>query len=132
MHHFQTRVYYENTDAAGIVYHADYLCFAERARTEMLRDAGFEHAKLKEQTGIAFAVRNLSISFDSAARLDDLLTIQTVITKMTAVRMYMEQKIYRDDILMTQLAVELVCINQNNHATRLPKDVIETFNTKHI
>ncbi len=127
MHKFQTRVYYENTDAAGIVYHADYLCFAERARTEMLRDAGFEHAKLKEETGIAFAVRNLSISYDRAAKLDDALTVTTEITKLTPVRMFMAQNIYHDDILLTQLTLELVCINQHNQATRLPKIVIDKF-----
>ncbi len=72
-HQFPLRVYYEDTDAAGIVYYANYLQFAERARTEMLRLLGFEHDELRRATGVVFAVRRCSADYLAPARLDDEL-----------------------------------------------------------
>lgn len=78
---FDLRVYYENTDAGGVVYHAQYLHFFERARTEFLRQLGFSQQQLLEQN-LAFVVKRLEIDYNVAARLDDLLTVETQIVKL--------------------------------------------------
>jgi tol-pal system-associated acyl-CoA thioesterase len=76
------RVYYEDTDAGGVVYHSQYLNFLERARTEWLRQAGFEHNVLREQFKLVFVVHSLQIQFKKSAKLDDLLTISSQISKL--------------------------------------------------
>ena len=76
------RVYYEDTDAAGIVYHANYLKFAERGRTEMLRELGFEHSASREESGTLFTVRRCSIDYLAPARLDDALTVDTRVVEI--------------------------------------------------
>ncbi|HYD17408.1 MAG TPA: YbgC/FadM family acyl-CoA thioesterase [Patescibacteria group bacterium] len=76
-HTLPIRVYYEDTDAAGIVYHANYLRFAERGRTEMLRTAGFEHAKILAETDVAFTVISMNINFKIPAKLDETLIVET-------------------------------------------------------
>ena len=73
VHHHPLRVYYEDTDAGGVVYYANYLKFAERARTEMLRDLGIDHSELMDNEGVAFAVRHCTMDFLAPARLDDVL-----------------------------------------------------------
>ena len=77
-HCISVRIYYEDTDFSGFVYHAAYLKFFERGRTEFLRELGVHHAELAEQ-GVAFAVRRMEIDFEAAARIDDLLTVETAV-----------------------------------------------------
>lgn len=126
-HTLPVRVYYEDTDAAGIVYHTSYLRFAERGRTEMLRDAGFAHAEIFKETGTAFAVMSLDIKFRRPAKLDDLLIVKTRIREMRGATMTMEQDIYRDDRLLTQIIVHLACIDRQGKAARLPEQVRALF-----
>ncbi len=128
-HIYNIRVYYEDTDAGGVVYYANYLRFAERARTEMLREAGFEHAKLLISKKIAFAVRNCNISYRRSAKLDDKLKIKSKVIKITGSRMEIEQLIYNDiEELITEINVTLVCINvKTGKALRLPKECREIF-----
>ncbi len=126
-HSFELRVYYEDTDAGGIVYHASYLRFAERARTEMLREAGFEHAKLLKETGVAFAVRNLAIQYVAPARLDDLLTVTTETVSVSGARLALLQKILRGDDMLAELRLDLACINGAGRAVRLPEGVRRIF-----
>jgi acyl-CoA thioester hydrolase len=76
-HRYQVRVYYEDTDAGGVVYHASYLRFAERARTEALRDLGIPHAELAERFSVMFMVRRIEVDYLRPARVDDLLSIDT-------------------------------------------------------
>ncbi len=95
-HVFPVRVYYEDTDTAGIVYYANYLKFAERARTEMLRAAGIEQRVLAEETGVAFAVRSCSADYLAPARLDDLLEIRTRVAGLQGATIEMEQSVTRD------------------------------------
>jgi acyl-CoA thioester hydrolase len=123
IHQHPLRVYYEDTDAAGIVYHASYIRFAERGRTEMLRAAGFEHAQILKETGIAFAVVAMNIQYKSPARLDDLVTVHTSINKMGGASMEMQQDIYRDDKLLCAITVTLVCIDKDLKATKLPAEI---------
>src|SRR5712671_6087187 len=82
MHRFGLRVYYEDTDAGGVVYYANYLKFAERARTEMLRHVGFEQEALRRTTGRVFAVRHCSADYLAPARLDDELVVETRLTAL--------------------------------------------------
>lgn len=98
-HHLPIRVYYEDTDAAGIVYHANYLRFAERGRTQMLRAAGFEHASILKETGTAFTVISMQINFKSPAKLDELLDVQTRIVSTGGASFEMAQGIFRGDTL---------------------------------
>ena len=126
-HQLNIRVYYEDTDAGGIVYHASYLRYAERGRTEMLRAAGYEHVKLANDTGIAFAVVNMSIDYRAPARLDDLLTLKTRISKLGGASMDMQQDVYKGDTLLTEIRVTLVCVDRGMKAVRLPQALRELF-----
>ena len=130
IHQILVRVYYEDTDAAGIVYHASYVRFAERGRTEMLRDAGFEHAQIFKETGIGFAVVAMNINYNAPARLDDLLTVKSKITRIGGASMEMQQDIYSEDRLLTEIKVTLVCIDKSFKAVRLPADIRKIFDSK--
>ena len=129
-HELKIRVYYEDTDAAGIVYHASYIRFAERGRTEMLRDAGFEHAQIFKETGIGFAVVALNINYNAPAKLDDLLVVKTRITRVGGASMEMQQDIYNEDKLITEIKVTLVCIDSKLKAVRLPAEIRQIFEAK--
>lgn len=122
-HDLPIRVYYEDTDAGGIVYHASYIRFAERGRTEMLRDGGFTHADMFKTTGIGFAVASLKIDFRAPAKLDDLLVVKSHISRLGGASMDMEQKIYKNEELIAELTVTLVCIDKQLKAVRLPAEV---------
>ena len=115
------RVYYEDTDAGGVVYHANYLKFAERARTDWLRDAGIEQSQVLKELGLVFVVYRLEIDFLSPARLDDLLTVETRLLQKKNVTMKLEQIIKREVKTMATLAVELACINQEGKPARWPE-----------
>lgn len=111
-YHFQCRIYYEDTDAGGVVYHASYLRFLERARTEMLREKMFEQHKLSENK-ILFAVQGLEIKYIKPAYLDDLLNITTSIEQQQPTRLYFKQTIHRssDQTLITVATVTVVCVS---------------------
>ena len=126
-HTLPIRVYYEDTDAAGIVYHASYLRFAERGRTEMLRDAGFAHAEILKNQGVAFTVISMQINFRSPAKLDELLGVKTVMKAVKGASMDMEQQIYRGETLLVDMALKIACIDKNGKAARLPEAVRELF-----
>src|SRR5260370_29070138 len=83
-HRMPLRVYYEDTDAAGMVYHANYLKFAERGRSEMLRSLGFPHRKLGKEEGVGFAVRRAVVDYVAPARLEDALTVETTLAGICA------------------------------------------------
>ncbi len=123
VHELPVRVYYEDTDAGGIVYHASYIRFAERGRTEMLRDNGIVHADMFKQTGVGFAVAAIKAEYRQPARLDDLLTVRSWISRIGGASMDMAQHIYRKQDLIAELTVTLVCIDQNLKAVRLPANV---------
>ena len=129
-HQLKIRVYYEDTDAAGIVYHASYLRFAERGRTEMLRAAGFEHAQIFRETGIGFAVVAMNINYNAPAKLDDQLVIKSRITRVGGASMEMQQDVYSEDRLITEMKVTLVCIDSQFKAVRLPAEIRKIFGSK--
>jgi acyl-CoA thioester hydrolase len=126
-HRFPFRVYYEDTDAAGIVYYANYLKFAERARTEMLRTIGVSHQAMREAKGVAFAVRRCQVEYMAPAKLDDMLEIRTRITELRGAAIEAEQVVSRDNDQLVRLNVMLVCIGPGGNATRIPKPVLQAF-----
>ena len=130
LHILQIRVYYEDTDAAGIVYHANYLRFAERGRTEMLRTAGFEHAAILAETGVAFTVISMNINFKIPAKLDELLSVQTRMVSVGGASMEMAQAICRGDDVLADMTVKIACIDKRGKAARLPEAVRELFKHK--
>ena len=121
-HRVPVRIYYEDTDFSGNVYHAAYLKFFERGRTEFLRDLGIHHAELAEQ-GIAFAVRSMEIDFVAAARIDDLLSVMTVVVETGGVRLVLDQTILRDDKVITSARVTVVAIKMSGGPARLPTEL---------
>ena len=114
------RVYYEDTDAAGIVYYANYLKFAERGRTEMMRDLGFAHSEIAQETGIVFTVRRCSADYRAAARLDDMLTVETRIQQIGAATLSLDQQIRRDGETIVALDVLVACIGRDGRPRRVP------------
>ncbi|MBI1302001.1 MAG: tol-pal system-associated acyl-CoA thioesterase [Alphaproteobacteria bacterium] len=122
------RVYYEDTDAGGVVYHGNYLNFGERGRTEFLRAVGFENKKLADTLGIIFVVRHIEIDYLKTAHLDDMLTQETTILEMKNSSFIMHQKLLRDGELISDMRVVLVCVETKNYTpVRLPENVKEAF-----
>lgn len=125
-HSFPVRIYYEDTDFSGNVYHAAYLKFFERGRTEFLREEGIHHSELAAQ-GIAFAVRSMEIAFDGAAHIDDLLTVTTEVAAITGARLTLNQVILRGDVVLTRASVMVVAIKTSGGPARMPKVIVEKF-----
>jgi len=119
-HRLPIRVYYEDTDAAGIVYYANYLKFAERARTEMLRLAGINQSEMTTRYGMAFAVRNCTIDFRAPARLDDLIEVRSRFTELAGATLSGVQAIWRDAEELVRLDVRVACLRENGRPTRIP------------
>jgi acyl-CoA thioester hydrolase len=126
MHQFPVRVYYEDTDLAGIVYYANYLKFIERARSEWLRALGVDQVEMKAQ-GLVFVVRRIEADYVSPARFDDDLTVHSSIHELGAARITMCQKVRRGDQLLFSAVITLVCITEAGRPVRLPKDVTSRF-----
>ncbi|MCD7060455.1 YbgC/FadM family acyl-CoA thioesterase [Pelagibacterium xiamenense] len=118
-HLFPVRVYFEDTDFSTNVYHAAYLKFFERARTEFLRAHGIHHAELAAE-GLAFAVRHLEISYDRAAHIDDLLEVETRQLEMSGARFVLEQILRRDGEVVASAKVTAVLLNAAGRPVRLP------------
>lgn len=111
VHRHPARVYYEDTDAGGIVYHANYLNFAERGRTEALRDLGVPHAEMSALHGLFFMVRRIKVDYLAPARLDDSLVVETTTLAVGAATVDLRQDVVRaeDGLLLARLELQLVC-----------------------
>ena len=120
-HRMALRVYYEDTDAAGIVYHATYLAFAERARTEMLRCLGLDHRTLHARFGVIFTVRRCLVDYLAPARLDDLLEVRTRIVRQGGASLDLEQRILREGQLLALLEVRLALLGTDLRVARMPR-----------
>jgi len=123
VHVFPVRVYYEDTDAAGIVYHANYLRFAERARSEMMRLLGVEHSHLMERDGVAFAVSRCEVDFHKPARLDDVLEVHTRVTELRRASLAAEQVIKRGGTVIARLLLRIAVIDRAGRPVRLPAEL---------
>ena len=119
-HFFDLRVYYEDTDLAGIVYHANYLKFIERARTEALIAAGIDQAALRAETGLVFAVRRVEADFIAPARFQDLLRVETRAGEVRGARAELEQVVRRGGEMLFRARVEVVCLGADGRPRRLP------------
>ena len=111
MHRWPVRVYYEDTDLAGIVYYANYLRFIERARTEWTRDLGVDQTRLKEDEGAVFAVRRVEADYLRPGRFDDLLEVVTRPVGLDGPRMLLDQSVDRDGTVLFTARVTLVCVD---------------------
>jgi len=120
-HVLPLRVYYEDTDAAGIVYYANYLKFAERGRTELLRQVGVEQSDLAREHGVAFAVKDCAVSFLAPARLDDLIAVRSRLTGFGGATLQAEQAIERDGRALARLDVRVACVHLDGRPARIPK-----------
>ena len=126
-HIFPIRVYYEDTDAAGVVYHAGYLRFAERARTEMLRLAGISLARMRDDHGLVFAVRDCAVDFLAPARLDDMLEVCSRLVKLAGASLKAEQSIGRDGSELARLGVRVACVDTGGRPARIPAELREAL-----
>ena len=119
IHRFPVRVYFEDTDFSTNVYHAAYLKFFERARTEFLRAHGIHHSELIAE-GLAFAVREMTISYDKPAHIDDLLEVRTMMAKAGGASFVLEQTLERDGETICRASVVAVLFNDKGRPVRLP------------
>jgi acyl-CoA thioester hydrolase len=120
-HHFNLNVYYEDTDAGGIVYYANYLKFIERARTEMIYELlDLNHQKLKKDHDVIFVVRSCNVKYLKPAKFEDKLTVHTEIIKKSAVRLNLLQKVKTKKELLVLAEVELAVINKKGEISKLP------------
>jgi acyl-CoA thioester hydrolase len=115
------RIYYEDTDFSGVVYHARYLHFFERGRTEALRACGVHHSELlARDEPLAFAVRKMTTEWIAPARIDDLLEVRTRFLEIKGARMLLEQEIRRAEALLARADVEAACMNLEGRPRRIP------------
>lgn len=125
---FPIRVYYEDTDAGGIVYYANYLKFAERARTEYLRHLGFSQDTMLKEKGVGFVVRDCHINYKTPAKLDDALNITCKVTELKGVSLKMEQKLYRGENVLAEIEITLVFLSlETMRPTKIPAEIISIF-----
>jgi acyl-CoA thioester hydrolase len=121
-HHYTLRVYYQDTDAGGIVYHANYLNFAERARTEALRAMAIPHTEMLAKHGVMFVVRRAILDYQRPARLDDEIIIETRIIEVGGATATLRQEFWRDSDSLAVLEVSLGCVRPGDgRATRMPQ-----------
>ena len=120
VHRFPVRIYYEDTDAAGIVYYANYLKFVERARTEMMRLFGIEHEAGRQADGTAFIVRRAEIEYLASARLDDEIVIETRLREIGGASILLDQDVMRGPTLLVRSTILVACIGAKGRPTRLP------------
>jgi acyl-CoA thioester hydrolase len=123
---FSVRVYYEDTDLSGLVYHATYLRFMERGRSELLRSSGLRHrGMLDADEPLVWAIRRVTIDYEKPARVDEALEVRTEVVKLSHARMWLEQRICRDGELLTRADVEACVITLEGKPRRIPSHLAE-------
>lgn len=129
-HSMPVRVYYEDTDAAGIVYYANYLKFAERGRTELMRSLGFAHSGIAAEIGTLFLVRRLSADYRLPAKLDDALRIETRVVGIGAATLALDQQIRRDGTVLVAIDVLVACVGRDGRPRRVPTALRAALNQR--
>lgn len=125
---FPVRVYYEDTDAGGVVYHARYLHFFERARTEYLRTLDFSQQALLNERNLAFVVKSMAIDYRFPARLDDLLSVETEVSELKGATILFTQWLKRDELILCTATVKVACVDLGKmKPMALPAEVKEAF-----
>lgn len=122
-HEFPVRVYYEDTDLAGIVYYANYLKFIERGRTEWVRSLGIDQVALRRDHGLVFAVRRVEAEYLRPAKFDDELTVTTGLSAVAGARLIVEQAVWRAGEKLFSAAVTIVCLSETGAPARLPAEL---------
>jgi acyl-CoA thioester hydrolase len=120
MHRWPIRVYYEDTDLAGVVYYANYLRFLERARTEWARERGVDQGRMRDEEGLVFAVRRVEADYLSPARFDDLLEVRTAVEGTTGARVVLGQEVWRGEHRLLSARVTLVAMDGQGKPRRIP------------
>ncbi len=123
-HRLPVRVYYEDTDLAGVVYHANYLRFAERGRSEWLRAMGIDQGRLRGERGLAFAVASMDARWLAPARFDDLLDVETTPLAVSGARAALRQAVARGGATLFEARVTIVATGPSGRATRLPPGLV--------
>lgn len=123
MHQFTVHVYYEDTDMAGIVYHANYLKFIERARSDWVRQMQVDQALMREQEGLVFVVRRIEADYLAPARFEDELRVITTVRSVTGARLALHQEILREGEPIFTAEVTLVTVTLDGHPARLPEQL---------
>lgn len=121
-HRFPIRVYYEDTDLAGIVYYANYLKFIERARSTMVLEAGIDQLEM-QRDGLVFAVKKLVAEYKSSAKLNDNLQVETRLQQLTGAKIVFSQDVFRSDTLIFSALVTVVCITNAGKISRFPAKI---------
>ena len=124
---YKLKVYYEDTDAGGVVYYANYLKFLERARTEALVTLGFNNKKIKDDFGSQIIVKSCNIEYKISAHLEDELSVRSFVKSITKTSFFMYQFITRDDDLITEAKMHLVFINKEGKPMRIPDTLFQNF-----
>ncbi len=123
MHQFDLRVYYEDTDLAGIVYYANYLKFIERGRSEWVRALGVDQVALKADQGLVFAVRRVEADYLRPAKFDDVLAVTTECLAVSGARIELSQAVLRGDERLFVALVTLVCLTDSGLPARIPAEI---------
>lgn len=126
-HRFPLRIYFEDTDLSGIVYHANYLRYMERARSDMLRLAGVDQRGHQEAGGGAYAVTALNIRYRAPAKLDDALIVLTRLTQVRAASVDIQQRVMRGDTILTEAEVTAALVGASGRPQRQPKEWTAAF-----
>lgn len=128
-HRHTLRVYYEDTDLAGIVYYANYLKFIERARSEWVRGLGVDQRRLRDEAGIVFAVRRVEADYLRPAKFDDILDVETALVTLGGARIVLRQEVRRGDEVLFAAVVTLVCLTAAGQPARLPAEIRAALTT---
>lgn len=126
---FSVRVYYEDTDAEGVVYYANYLKFLERARSEWLRQRDLPVSKLASQQHLIFVVRRVEIDYLQAAKLDDLLSVSVVVKSLSKAGFVLEQQIKREGVILSKAILKMACLDATKFKpVRIPTEINRMIN----
>ena len=121
---FQIKVYYEDTDSSGRVYHSNYLNYLERARTEYIYNLGYNHSELFKKYDLYFVVKKINIDFKSSAKFEDILNIKSKVLELTKYKIIFNQQILRNEMLLIEAEVVIVSINSMGKLIKIPDEMI--------
>tara|TARA_B110000263_G_C15245913_1_gene481696 strand:- start:52 stop:441 length:390 start_codon:yes stop_codon:yes gene_type:complete len=124
---FDLKVYYEDTDSGGVVYYANYLKFLERARTELIHSLDLTNKKILQSFDILLVVKSCEIEYVKPAYLEDVLTVQTNLEKLSKVQMHLSQSIYRDKEILVKAKIRIAFVNRQGEILKLPNELFLKF-----
>ena len=124
---FDLKVYYEDTDSGGVVYYANYLKFLERARTELIHSLDLTNKKILQSFNILLVVKSCEIEYVKPAYLEDVLTVQTNLEKLSKVQMHLSQSIYRDKEILVKAKIRIAFVNRQGEILKLPNELFLKF-----